>query len=94
MYGIPTRTTRATESGESYAADNLLNKKSAVYVRKKSDDADANSPLYNFSNTKSGPYFSAAPLIELRYAEVLLNFAEVACGAGHMDEAGTVEEDP
>jgi hypothetical protein len=75
------------ESGESYAADNLLNRKSAVYVRKKSDDADANSPLYNFSNTKSGPYFSAAPLIELRYAEVLLNFAEVACGAGHMDEA-------
>lgn len=75
------------ESSESYAADNLLNRKSTVYVRKKSDDNDANSPLYNYSNTKGGPFFSAAPLIELRYAEVLLNFAEVACGAGHMDEA-------
>ena len=27
-------------------------------------------------------------LIELRYAEVLLNLAEVAAGAGHLDEAG------
>ncbi len=79
------------ESGSSYAADNLGNSKVGVYVRKKSDDADVNgAPLYNYvaNDTKgAAPFYSAAPLIELRYAEVLLNFAEVACGAGHMDVA-------
>lgn len=79
------------ESGNSYGADNLLSSKSAVYVRKKSDDMDVNgSPLYQYvaADTKgAAPFYSAAPLIELRYAEVLLNLAEVACGAGHMDEA-------
>ncbi|MCR4853801.1 MAG: RagB/SusD family nutrient uptake outer membrane protein [Prevotella sp.] len=79
------------ESGNSYAADNLLTSKAGVYVRKKSDDLDVNtSPLYVYEPLASkgaGPFFSAAPLIEMRYAEVLLNLAEVACGAGHMDEA-------
>ena len=79
------------ESGNSYAADNLLSSKSGVYVRKKSDDLDLNgSPLYNYEPLGSkgaGPFFSAASLIELRYAEVLLNLAEVACMAGHTDEA-------
>lgn len=79
------------ESGSSYAADNLGNSKVGVYVRKKSDDADVNgSPLYNYvaKDTKgAAPFYSAAPLIEIRYAEVLLNLAEVACGAGHMDVA-------
>ena len=77
------------ESGNSYAADNLLGSKQGVYVRKRSDDLDANpSPLYvyNASGWKAGagPFYSKAPLIELRYAEVLLNLAEVACGAGDM----------
>ena len=79
------------ESGNSYGADNLLNSKRGVYVRKKSDDADVNpSPLYNYvgGDTKgAAPFYSAAPLIELRYAEVLLNMAEAACGAGQMGEA-------
>lgn len=79
------------ESGNSYAADNLLGSKVGVYVRKKSDDLDLNgSPLYSYEPLGSkgaGPFFSAAPLIELRYAEVLLNLAEVACMAGHTDEA-------
>lgn len=79
------------ESGNSYGADNLLNSKQGVYVRKKSDDADVNSPVYVFSLSNDGkgadPYYSAAPLIEIRYAEVLLNLAEAACGAGHMSEA-------
>lgn len=76
------------ESGNSFGADNLLGSKAAIYVRKKSDDFDVNnSPLYQyFANDTKGaaPYYSAAPLIELRYAEVLLNLAEVACGAGDM----------
>lgn len=76
------------ESGNSYGADNLLSSKQAVYVRKKSDDLDVNTtPLYNYIATDvkgSAPFYSKAPLIELRYAEVLLNLAEVACGAGDM----------
>lgn len=78
------------ESGNSYGADNLLTSKCGVYVRKKSDDADVNSPLYTYvaTDTKgSAPFYSAAPLMEIRYAEVLLNLAEVACGAGHLDKA-------
>ena len=63
-----------------------------VYVRKKSDDLDVNgSPLYNYNplgwKSGAGPFYSAAPLIELRYAEVLLNLAEVACGANDMSYA-------
>lgn len=79
------------ESGNSYGADNLMSGKQGVYVRKKSDDLDVNgSKLYNYQPTYSkgaAPFFSAAPLIELRYAEVLLNLAEVACGAGDMGYA-------
>jgi hypothetical protein len=79
------------ESGNSYGSDNLLGSKQGVYVRKKSDDADVNSsPLYLYvgADTKgAAPFYSAAPLIEIRYAEVLLNLAEAACGAGQMGEA-------
>lgn len=76
-------------SGNSYASDNLSS--GGVYVRKKSDDLDVNtSPLYDYAPKAikgAGPFFSGATLIELRYAEVLLNMAEVACGAGHDGEA-------
>lgn len=79
------------DSGNSYGADNLFSSKCGVYVRKKSDDLDINTkPLYQYMATYTkgaAPFFSAAPLIELRYAEVLLNLAEVACMSDHMDEA-------
>ncbi|WP_321480013.1 RagB/SusD family nutrient uptake outer membrane protein [uncultured Bacteroides sp.] len=78
------------ESGNSYGADNLLKNKKGIYVRKRSDDLDVNaSTLYSWAATdKNGGFtYSAAPYIEIRYAEVLLNYAEAACGAGHMDEA-------
>ena len=78
------------ESGEHYGADNLMSSTQGVYVRKKSDDLDVNNPLYSYMATYSkgaAPYFSKAPLIELRYAEVLLNLAEVACGAGELSMA-------
>ena len=79
------------ESTNNYFADGLLNSgKSGVYVRKKSDDLDVNgSPLYQWQATASngGFAYSGAQLIELRYAEVLLNLAEAACGAGQMGEA-------
>lgn len=78
------------ESGNSYGADNLLSNKSGVYVRKRSDDYDINpNSLYIFkaSSNESGFTLSAQPYIELRYAEVLLNLAEIACGAGDLTYA-------
>lgn len=75
------------ESGYEYGADNLLGNGKGVYVRKRSDDYDINNnPLYTWAKTDNGSCFarSAQPYIELRYAEVLLNLAEVACGAGDM----------
>lgn len=76
------------ESG--YAADGLGNKNNSVYLRKRSDDLDLNStPLYEYMTTTTDKGFtrSAAPYMEMRFAEVLLNFAESACGAGHYEEA-------
>lgn len=79
------------EKGDSYGADNLLSSKVGVYVRKKSDDLDVNSSsLYQYitgSDKGAAPYYSGAPLIELRYAEVLLNLAEAACMAGDLSTA-------
>lgn len=79
---------RDNEQQSGYFADNLLQSGKGMYVRKKSDDLDVNaSPLYaNWaaSATLSGFAYSAAPHIELRYAEVLLNLAEVAAGAGDL----------
>lgn len=84
-------TDRDSETKSGYAADMLV-KTAAIYVRKRSDDyALNNSSLYKFNTLASGSTAgfrqSAAPWMEIRYAEVLLNFAEAACGAGHMDEA-------
>ena len=63
----------------------------SIYVRKRSDDLHLHSnPFYVYINSQSNPkgfMKNAAPLITMRYAEVLLNFAEAACGAGHYDEA-------
>ena len=79
------------ENGNSYSADNLYTSNVGIYVRKKSDDLDVNgSQLYNYeplATKGAGPFFSQAPLIEMRYTEVLMNLAEAACMAGHMDEA-------
>ena len=80
------------ESGNSYSPDNLMGSKQGIYVRKKTDDLDCNASSayqYNSNGWKSGagPFYSSAQLMEIRYAEVLLNLAEVACGAGQMGEA-------
>lgn len=71
----------------TYGADNLGSNAKGMYVRKRTDDYDVTgTALYTFAATAnvSGFKYSAAPYIELRYAEVLLNLAEVACGAGDM----------
>lgn len=77
------------ESSTCYAADSLLSNNRGVYVRKRSNDSDISQALYVYDATVSngGFCYSAAPYAELRYAEVLLNLAEVACGAGDMDYA-------
>lgn len=75
------------EGGNKYGPDGLMANAKGMYVRKRSDDLDVNgSPRYAFM-TSVGFKYSASPLMEIRYAEVLLNYAEAACGAGHMGEA-------
>jgi len=63
----------------------------SVYVRKRTLDANLTAgTLYTFLISNSNPkgfMKCAAPLISVRYAEVLLNFAEAAAGAGHPEEA-------
>lgn len=59
----------------------------SVYVRKKSQDYSLGmSPLYNF-NSENGFSINAQPAIYMRYTEVLLNYAEAACGSNRLDEA-------
>lgn len=75
------------ESSNKYGPDGLMSNAKGIYVRKRTDDLDVNgSPRYAFM-AANGFKFSAAPLMEIRYAEVLLNYAEAACGAGQMGEA-------
>jgi len=79
------------ESGNQYAADSLLTNNSTWYIRKRSDDYDVNGTAlyspFNATVTNGGFTYSKAPFIEIRYAEVLLNLAEAACGAGYPDVA-------
>ena len=63
----------------------------SVYVRKRTLDyyLEKNT-LYQFIVSNSNPkgfMKCAAPLINVRYAEVLLNYAEAAAAAGHLAEA-------
>ncbi len=80
-----------------YGADGLgsLKNKSSVYIRKRSDDKQINgSPFYIYawdsstsSTDGSGFQRCALPYMEIRYAEVLLNFAEAAAAIGQDAEA-------
>ncbi|MCM1356297.1 MAG: RagB/SusD family nutrient uptake outer membrane protein [Staphylococcus sp.] len=75
------------ESGSNYGPDNLLGNAKGFYIRKRTDDLDVNgSPRYVFAQS-NGFKQSATPYMEIRYAEVLLNYAEAAAGAGHMSVA-------
>ena len=78
-----------TKSG--FAADLLGTKNKSLYLRKRSDDAGlGQTALYKFNTVAgntNGFNQSAAPYMEIRFAEVLLNYAESACGAGHNAEA-------
>lgn len=80
---------RTNESSGGYSGEGFAENYKGVYIRKRTDDFDINSnPLYVFRTDKSNGFRqSAAPYMEIRYAEVLLNFAEAACGAGYSSEA-------
>ena len=80
-----------------YGADMLGSYVRGVYVRKRSNDFDlsdglASTALYRWpsssSENRQGAFGEGAfPHMEIRYAEVLLNFAEAACGIGNLTEA-------
>jgi hypothetical protein len=76
----------ATKGG--YFSDLAAGSGKSIYVRKKSQDyALGMTPMYVFESNESGFSRNGQPLIAMRYTEVLLNFAEAACGANHLDEA-------
>lgn len=78
---------QAADDKTGFAADGLATNNTSVFVRKRTDDFDVNaSSLYIYDTTNKFA-LSSAPYMEMRYAEVLLNFAEAACGANHPDEA-------
>lgn len=73
-----------------YFTDLMAGSGKSVYVRKKSQDYSLGlSPMYVFES-ESGFTRNGQPMMGMRYTEVLLNFAEAACGAGHLDEAYNV----
>lgn len=70
-----------------YFTDLLGSSGSSIYVRKKSQDLTLNySVLYVFQDA-DGFKYNGQPIMAIRYAEVLLNFAEAACGVNKLDEA-------
>jgi len=97
-YATSTKQSDITLSG--YGADGLGLNYKGIYIRKRSDDFDMSTPtptcLYRWSlvDNRQGSFAEGAlPYMEIRYAEVLLNFAEAACGAGHPDDAIQVLKD-
>ena len=73
-----------------YGADGLGSSARGMYVTKRSTgDMGKLSVSFDGADTKTAYGFrlSYASYIELRFAEVLLNLAEVACGAGDMPYA-------
>jgi len=70
-----------------YFTDLMGNNGKTVYIRKKSQDAALGNPALYIYETDGGFARNGQPLVIIRYTEVLLNFAEAACGANHLDEA-------
>ena len=76
-----------------FSADGLDRSYKGVYVRKRSNDFDlapmSGQVLYLFHGAAGAAQFgaNAAPHIELRYTEILLNLAEAAVGIEKTDEA-------
>jgi hypothetical protein len=86
-----------------HGADMLGQNYRGVYVRKRSNDFDMTTPaptcLYRWpksaSENRGNAAFNEGAMshMEIRYAEVLLNFAEAACGSEHTAEAIQILKD-
>lgn len=76
-----------TRSSSNHGPDGLNGNAKGFYIRKRSSDADAGCEQ-NYVY-KDGFKLSATPWIEIRYTEVLLNYAEAAAGAGYLDVVAT-----
>jgi len=81
-------------SQSGYGADGLGLSYKGMYIRKRSNDFDMNAPqpitLYRWSleGNRQGSFGEGAmPYMEIRYAEVMLNLAEAACGIDQGAEA-------
>ncbi len=75
------------ESGNTYGPDGLMGNVKGMYVRKRTDDLHVNTSARYAYTQGTGFKYSAAPYMEIRYTEVLLNYAEAACQSGHSDVA-------
>ena len=71
------------ESGNTYGPDGLDGNVKGMYVRKRTDDLHVNTAFRYAYTQGTGFKYSAAPYMEIRYAEVLLNYAEAACQSGN-----------
>ncbi len=72
---------------QGYFSDLMASSGKSIYVRKKSQDFGLGmTPMYVFDSNQ-GFQRNGQPMIGMRYTEVLLNYAEAACGANHLDEA-------
>ncbi len=83
-------TKKVSPTNAGWYADALADNRRSVYVRKRSDDRQLNSdPYYVYVDNTGNCSFSqsGAPLMEIRYAEVLLNFAEAAAATDRDQEA-------
>ena len=81
-YRDATQQTDSTFTG--WATDGLQKGKGYVFLRKRTDDLGLKTYVYT---TSDGFRLSGAPYMEMRFAEVLLNLAESAAGAGHNNDA-------
>ena len=69
-------------SSETYGADNLLANAKGMYVIKRTSIGDNHRYIFD-----AGFKRSYQSWMEMRYTEVMLNYAEIACGAGHPEVA-------
>ncbi len=72
---------------EGYYADFLGGSGKSVYIRKKTQDQSLSCEPFCKFNDEDGFEINGQPAIGIRYTEVLLNYAEAACGIGNLQEA-------
>ena len=75
-------------SGDYWGADNLLDKAHGMYIRKFTDDRKTGvNYVFNTAGKSIGFRCDQTSTFEIRYAEVLLNYAEAACMTNNLSVA-------